>query len=639
MNNRVIQIGALVLAVACLAGAAMLSPTIHRQREELQLSPNVGPDKTVPHRIMLTQAALGSFRGLAVDLLWYRANQLKESGQYREANQLSEIICTLQPRFPRVWVFHAWNMSYNISVATNTLEERWNWVNKGIRLLRDQGIPANPDSVLLKKELSWIFFHKMGGVSDDMHWFYRRRLAHEWQEVLGTPEGLTTAQAIERIQAIVDAPEPNALEELRKEEAVENLLTELSKLGYEPDENLLRNVGRVLMFTFSEDRGLLRLDDDLIRNFLDPRLGALMNDPATISGFTRLVPWLRKKVIIEQYHMDPAEMLRMMKEYGPIDWRQPVAHGAYWAEQGVRNATELLQRNKKGVDLINTHRLVIHSMQELMRSGRLTYDPISGYLDMMPDPRFVKSYENALNYARELIKTGDYGTGVEDNFDDGYENFLIQAVMFSYIYGDQAQAEEYYKRWREMFSDEPDNQRRLAMSLDELVWDEWSNLSGNRENTRMFIDANLRQTFLQGLAQNNIPVFRRFYGFAKRAYDEHAKRKLENPNADQGRLHLPPWPELFAQTFASIMKDRRYPLLTRARIWVRVGMGDMNVLRAVYDDLREGIYEEAKAADLDPALLLPEPPGMAEFRKQRLEQDKARLPGLTDPDPGTVLEQ
>jgi hypothetical protein len=64
--------------------------------------------------------AMGAFRGIFVNWLWMRANDLKEQGKYYEAVDLAKTITRLQPRFPRVWAFHAWNLAYNISVATNT---------------------------------------------------------------------------------------------------------------------------------------------------------------------------------------------------------------------------------------------------------------------------------------------------------------------------------------------------------------------------------------------------------------------------------------------------------------------------------------------------------------------------------------
>jgi hypothetical protein len=178
---------AVAVMLAALTGAAMLMPGINRQRASLQLTASDEVMRSLPPRIALTQAALGSFRGLAVDVLWGRAEQMKRDGKFYEAMQLAEWITQLQPRFPQVWAFQAWNMAYNISVATYTPQERWMWVKSGVDLLRDEGIVLNPNAVLLYKELGWIFLHKIGQFSDDAHWYYKQQLALEWQEILGAP--------------------------------------------------------------------------------------------------------------------------------------------------------------------------------------------------------------------------------------------------------------------------------------------------------------------------------------------------------------------------------------------------------------------------------------------------------------------
>ena len=97
----------------------------------------------LPPEYAWVTAAGGTFRGIAADILWARAEKLKEEGKYYELHQLAKWICTLEPRFGQVWQFQAWNMSYNISVAMHTADERWHWVYNGIRLLRDEGIPNN----------------------------------------------------------------------------------------------------------------------------------------------------------------------------------------------------------------------------------------------------------------------------------------------------------------------------------------------------------------------------------------------------------------------------------------------------------------------------------------------------------------
>ena len=112
--------------------------------------------------------ALGALRGLLVDYLWIKVTLQKEKGLLYEVMSDANLITALQPRFPEVWSFHGHNMAYNISVMTNTPEERWAWVNAGISLVRDKGVRYNPNSLMLCKELAFWFSHKIDGVADEI---------------------------------------------------------------------------------------------------------------------------------------------------------------------------------------------------------------------------------------------------------------------------------------------------------------------------------------------------------------------------------------------------------------------------------------------------------------------------------------
>ena len=89
----------------------------------------------------------------------------------------------------------------------------------GLRLLRDEGIPQNPNDMLLHKELSWIFLHKIQGVTDDANQYYKRKVAEEWTVVLGPPpapgpEMRTRDQAIQAYASWLDnvATAPDSVE-------------------------------------------------------------------------------------------------------------------------------------------------------------------------------------------------------------------------------------------------------------------------------------------------------------------------------------------------------------------------------------------------------------------------------------------
>lgn len=187
-RNLLIILLSLAAAVGSITGAGMFVEPLNTQRRELQLTYNADVVENMPPGVAVLYAGLGSFRGLLINALWMRANALKEAGQFYEAMELSELITTIQPRFAEVWSFHSWNMAYNISVATHTPRERWMWVNRGIELLRERGIPNNPHQTALYRQLGWTFLHKVGQTTDDMHWHYKQQLAWRWHVLLGEPE-------------------------------------------------------------------------------------------------------------------------------------------------------------------------------------------------------------------------------------------------------------------------------------------------------------------------------------------------------------------------------------------------------------------------------------------------------------------
>ena len=193
-------------AVLLVAGAALLQGPLSRvsgAHEQLALRERIAREN--PEYMILTVAP-GGLRAPFVAYLWIRAEDLKNEGRFYDAKQNADLICMFQPRFAGAWAFNAWNMSYNISVATHTPRERWNWVSNGFKLLRDKGISYNPKALNLYKELSWIFFHKIGGTTDNMHRYYKRRLAGEMQRLLAPPSYGTTREVVAAFRPIAEAP-------------------------------------------------------------------------------------------------------------------------------------------------------------------------------------------------------------------------------------------------------------------------------------------------------------------------------------------------------------------------------------------------------------------------------------------------
>lgn len=153
-------------------------------RENLGLT-RTEPLENAPPVLVFTTVLLGGFRGLIANALWVRLMDLQDQGKYFEMVQLSDWITKLEPRIATVWVVTAWNMSYNISVKFNDFEDRWRWVQRGIELLRDEGLKYNPHHPEIYRELAWHFLHKLGQNLDDAHLYYKAQWALAMEEIFG----------------------------------------------------------------------------------------------------------------------------------------------------------------------------------------------------------------------------------------------------------------------------------------------------------------------------------------------------------------------------------------------------------------------------------------------------------------------
>ena len=187
MSLRLKKVLLALLAVVLLGGVSAIQQSLNRDRELLGLT-RVQPLENAPPVLAFTTVALGGFRGLISNALWIRANDLQEDDKFFEMAQLAEWITVLEPHFVQVWIVQAWNMAYNISVKFNDYYDRWRWVERGISLLRDEGLRYNPNETLIYRELAWFFQHKLGQTLDDAQMVYKQEWANEMAEVFAKKE-------------------------------------------------------------------------------------------------------------------------------------------------------------------------------------------------------------------------------------------------------------------------------------------------------------------------------------------------------------------------------------------------------------------------------------------------------------------
>jgi hypothetical protein len=186
MRGHMRRIGLLALTSALLAVAGVMQGNLNRQRHDPALGlVRIAPLENAPPVLAFTTVALGGFRGLIANALWIRANDLQNDGKYFEMVQLADWITKLEPTFVQVWTVQAWNMAYNISVKFPDPQDRWRWVQRGIELLRDEGLRYNPKEALLYRELGWFFQHKMGQNMDDGHLVFKYNWAVAMTNLFG----------------------------------------------------------------------------------------------------------------------------------------------------------------------------------------------------------------------------------------------------------------------------------------------------------------------------------------------------------------------------------------------------------------------------------------------------------------------
>ena len=188
MSGKLYKRILICLGLLLLAGAAQFQRRLNQQRADPKLGLMRVADlgTNAPPVLAFTTVALGGFRGLIANALWIRANDLQDQGKYFEMVQLADWITKLEPTFTQVWLVQSWNMTYNISVKFTDYADRWRWVQRGIELLRDDGLRYNPTEALIYRELAWFFQHKMGQNLDDGHLYYKTAWAKEMTQVLGS---------------------------------------------------------------------------------------------------------------------------------------------------------------------------------------------------------------------------------------------------------------------------------------------------------------------------------------------------------------------------------------------------------------------------------------------------------------------
>jgi hypothetical protein len=548
--------------------------------------------------------------------------------------QQAELICRLQRRFPGVWSFLSWNMAWNISVATHTPEERWRWVYNGLRLLRDQGIPLNPHSIGLYKDLGWIYLFKIGGYLDDMHWVYKRQWACRMQDLLGAPPQGTTEEAIAAFkplaeEALLDKDparqggsviQSDKLAELLRDPAVQAYVKVLADAGLKIDQTFL---GVYNQYSMDEAVRAVRSAPPRPQTPQAVAKSAAINAPAHAAARGRVLAFLRAQILWNVYRLDPAWMLSLMEKYGPLDWRLPQPHGIYWLTLGQQRCPD---PTLEDTDALNNQRNIFICLKDLTWRGRLTMldmrprdigedglgvEPVrsEGLMDLpeirmrqLPDLRFVQPTHQGYLDAIRMMSHGGRIPLAASPLATGHINFLIGSVEMLYAARRQEEAQKLLDWVR-------DNYQRKGQEWDQKNVGDFVlyELRKDADPTRDLAESQVGMALMVGfvaLARGDQASSDGSLNYARRAFDAYQKGRGE-------RMRLPDFDSYLTTIAVRLVLNPRgvgynLTLPERAHLFQQL---PARIQQIILDQGAEQLKSECDAEGLDFQKAFPPPGG------------------------------
>jgi hypothetical protein len=558
----------ILLAAGLLIVAGMQLDPINRQRQDLGLI--IDRPENIPPSLAFATIATGAFRGLVVDALWMRADRLKDEGQFFDARQLAEWITILQPRFATVWEFHAWNMSYNISVAIPATQpdQRWRWVRNGYELLRDEAIDKYKlNNITLYRELARIFQHKIGGVSDDAHKYYKLQLAMSLEPLLRSDDNQL-------------GPGDNRYFEALAKESVS-----WQEIVTDPNVAALVKALKSADNTFADD-------DKFVSNYLslrqnsgrfDAAAGETIDDYRGMDALKRFDLFAKAHQLRKVWKLDPVLMNDLNRTYGPIDftdpnthlpldWRHPDSHAIYWAVKGLQ-VTAPKESGEFSMTETNTDRIVGHSLQNLFRYGKLLIRniqfqvPVEGSQEteaqiykevfLRPDLRMFDSYNNSFLSTLEKYKDDSSLQSLQN----GHRNMLKNAVLSFYQSGHRKKAQQIYNQLRKLY-DLPDFKVPLVEFAQKRFFEELESL-GIHDATEQVVLLLRESFFLYAIGDDETSFGRE--SLAKEIHDYYQGKYL-----DENRIDLPPFTTLQYIALRDFLDDWQFVPNLRLSLLARI---------------------------------------------------------------------
>jgi hypothetical protein len=353
-------------------------------------------------------------------------------------------------------------------------------------------------------------------------------------------------------------------------------------------------------------------------------LERLANDPEYAEAWKTLMAHARKRVLLDEFNMDPKLMYEFTRELGPIDWRHPQAHALYWARKGTLMA-EHRMRPDDIYNLINNDRLQVQALQGLARSGRIHFDPFAQSIPgRFPEPRFIETIDSMFDdlYTKYYDARGAGG----ETFIVFIKNFLSSSIREWYRQGEIEKAQALMDRLDSLFGRggfPPNNQYNIP--LDVFVANETRGEYDRQPHLAPSdVSASLRYGFRVGIGQGRPEVYREAIKFANEVTTYYKSHETVDYTTKLGSARMRDIIGQLEQSaeiaFLQLMIDPSIPMEERMTIWAGVDEIEPQLRLRVYDKLARPLGEQLSLHPLSRSLSMgdafPEPPGLDAWRQQ-----------------------
>lgn len=338
-------------------------------------------NEDLPPSLALTSIALGPLKGVISSGLLWRAMEKEDKKEYMESYQLSRMISAIQPRYPSIWTFQGFTLSFNVAASYSRPEERWQWILRGIELMRDEGLKYNPNNAEIRHEIMRTIKDKIQQ-TDQQAIFMK----NEWTKLMLT---------------YFDDGDYSELQRLRK---AASSLHELKTRPYLDQLAEVAKTNHIDLYNFKKN------PPQLSANYIGFLFGgkAPSDDQMALvkSAVVNLYFYYKRNKIETELNFNILRMIEVDETYGPFDWRSHIATALYWgAEKDLGNYTTAG---------LNYTRMTLGLMQDNFYEGKIIYNKESDsfirttHVQALPSVHHFYDELLALAPSRRNRKSHDY---------------------------------------------------------------------------------------------------------------------------------------------------------------------------------------------------------------------------------------